>query len=165
MAIGLGLVLVSQAGYQRSTIDPVTLELRLAVWGLGVTAIAEHPLLGLGYGDDTFAHLVKGFPQGDFILSLHNTFLTVAVGSGIPALIFLVWTLGAIVKASLRRFIMSGDPWEKGLAIGLAMVVVGFAVRNIFAYMFAGSLAYLFWVLVATGLAGKLEANKFAKGL
>jgi putative inorganic carbon (HCO3(-)) transporter len=38
-------------------------------------------------------------------------------------------------------------------------MVVGFAVRNLFDYMFAGSLAYLFWLLVATALAqGTAEA-------
>jgi hypothetical protein len=36
------------------------------------------------------------------------------------------------------------------MAIGLA--VIGFVARNLFDYMFAGSLASLFWIIVATGL-------------
>ena len=38
------------------------------------------------------------------------------------------------------------------LLIGTAIMVVGFAVRNFFDYMFAGSLAVLFWILIAIGL-------------
>ena len=34
----------------------------------------------------------------------------------------------------------------------VAVATVGFATRNLFDYMFAGSLAHLFWILVATGL-------------
>src|SRR5437867_2011352 len=155
VAIGLGLVLGSQVGYQSRTVDLLTLDVRLAVWKLGITAIAEHPLVGIGYGDHTFSAMVRGFPSPEFDvpLGLHNTFLMVAVGSGIPALVFLLWTLLAIVRASLRRWRTSADQWDQAVTIGVIMMVVGFAVRNFFAYMFAGSLAYLFWILVATGLA------------
>ena len=33
------------------------------------------------------------------------------------------------------------------------MAVIGFGVRNLFDYMFMGSLSHLFWILVATGVA------------
>jgi heptosyltransferase-3/putative inorganic carbon (HCO3(-)) transporter len=161
MAIGLGLALASQVGYQSSTVDPLTLNIRLAVWKSGITAIAEHPLVGLGYGDYTFTTRITGFPAEFGVpLGLHNTFLMVAVGSGIPALVFLLWTLLAIVRASLRRWRISTDQWDRAVTIGVVMMVVGFAVRNFFAYMFAGSLAYLFWILVATGLAVETRTDK-----
>jgi putative inorganic carbon (hco3(-)) transporter len=35
----------------------------------------------------------------------------------------------------------------------IALAVIGFMVRNSFDYMFAGSLASLFWILVAVGLS------------
>jgi hypothetical protein len=35
----------------------------------------------------------------------------------------------------------------------VAIVVEGFATRNIFNYMFAGSLACLYWMLVATAFS------------
>jgi hypothetical protein len=34
----------------------------------------------------------------------------------------------------------------------LGIVLVGFFCRNLFDYMFAGSLAYLFWILMACGI-------------
>ncbi len=158
VAIGLGLVLVSQAGYQSTTVDPVNLNIRLAVWKLGIKAIAEHPFVGLGYGDYTFTAMLRGY---SFPFGLHNTFLIVAVGSGIPALVFLLWTLFAIARASLRRWRTSADQWwDQAATIGLVMVVIGFTARNFFAYMFAGSLAYLFWILAATGLAVEAKADK-----
>lgn len=161
VAIGFGFVLASQVGYQSSTVDPYSLNLRLALWKPGITAIAEHPLVGLGYGDYTFTAIPKGFTEYDRPVGLHNTFLMVAVGSGIPALVFLLWTLLAIARASLRRWRTSADQWwDQAVTIGLVLVVVGFTVRNFFAYMFAGSLAYLFWILVATGLAVKTRTDK-----
>lgn len=39
--------------------------------------------------------------------------------------------------------------------MAIALAVIGFVVRNLFDYMFAGSLATLFWILVATGLSLK----------
>ncbi len=156
VAIGFGLVLASQVGYQRGSVSPSTLNIRLALWKSGVTAVAEHPLVGLGYGEYTFKTTISEYPP----YGLHNTFLMVAVGSGIPALAFFVWILIVIVKVLLRRFRMSEDQLEMGLTIGLVMMVVGFAVRNFFNYMFAGSLAYLFWILVAAGLAVEAKADK-----
>jgi hypothetical protein len=84
----------------------------------------------------------------------------VGVGSGIPALAIVVWLLVAIVKSSFQKFTKCKDELEKLLAIALIMMVVGFAVRNLFAYMFAGSLAYLFWILVATGLSQAMRSNR-----
>ena len=134
---------------------------------IGITL--ELPVLlicvGIGFGDYTFAPIIKapiitGFPQRDYSLGLHNTFLIFAVGSGIPALVFLVWTLAGIVRALIRRFRTNGDKREQEFAIGLATAVVGFAVQNCFAPTFVGSLAYLFWILVATGLAVETKADK-----
>jgi len=36
--------------------------------------------------------------------------------------------------------------------VAVAVVTVGFATRNLFDYMFAGSLGYLFWIIMAVGL-------------
>src|SRR5205823_14769006 len=93
-------------------------------------------------------------------LGLHSTFLIVGVGSGIPALAFLLWILVAIVRTLLQRLKATEDQWAKALITGVSLMVVGFSVRNVFAYMFAGSLAYLFWILVATGLAVEAKADK-----
>ena len=153
LVVGVGLLSVSQMGYQRSTVDPWTLNARLTVWKAGIAEMLNHPLVGIGYGNYSFSVLVRGTPDGDIVIGLHNTFLMVGVGAGIPALATLVWLLAAVVNDCFQKFKTSRDELERLLAIGVILMVVGFSVRNLFNYMFAGSLAYLFWILVATGLS------------
>jgi hypothetical protein len=49
------------------------------------------------------------------------------------------------------------DSGTYAVMIATAIMIIGFAVRNLFDYMFAGSLAYLFWILTANGLAHRLD--------
>jgi O-antigen ligase len=130
------------------------------VWKLAMREIVTHPLLGVGYGNNTFLKLhpeYAGTRQEDrsqrerVLEGVHSTFMMVAMGSGIPAVICLLWVLVRIVGVLFRSAIQTSDHERKSLLIGIALGVVGFAVRNLFDYMFAGSLAVLFWILVATG--------------
>ncbi|MGH7230762.1 MAG: hypothetical protein ACREJU_05300, partial [Nitrospiraceae bacterium] len=90
----------------------------------------------------------------------HSAFLMVAMGSGIPALVFLLWTLVSATRALVQRASRVGDRHSYAMMLASAIMIVGFATRNIFDYMFAGSLAYLFWMLLATGLAeGRKQAD------
>ena len=78
----------------------------------------------------------------------------VLMGSGVPALIFFM----AIVIRALQELLTGvrrHRPWTEPmlLRIAVAMAVIGFIVRNLFDYMFAGSLLTLFWIVVATGLS------------
>lgn len=152
LAALLGLLLALQLGYQHSTVDPWTFDARLAVWKLGIGELAEHPIVGVGYGDTTFMKRFAGRPETTKAAGLHNTFLMVAMGSGIPALILLLWILVQAICVLIGEANRFSDPDQQWIMIGIALMTVGFAVRNVFDYMFAGSLAYLFWVLLATGL-------------
>jgi O-antigen ligase len=160
LVIGVGLLSVSQIGYQRDTVDPWTLDTRLQAWRAGVIEMTKHPLVGIGYGNYSFSTTVHGTPTGDTVMGVHNTFLMVGIGSGIPALALLIWVLVAIAIAAYQRFQTTSRDLERFLAIGLILVTVGFSVRNLFDYMFAGSLAYLFWILVATGLSQDMRSNR-----
>lgn len=160
VVMGVGLFAASMAGYQRSTVDPLTLGLRINVWKLGLSKVLEHSIVGVGYGNNTFIKLFRDFPEAVNVPHLHNTFLMVAMGSGIPALVFFVWTLIRTVWLLIRSAWHASD-WGKGvLLIGVAAALVGFLVRNFFDYMFAGSLAYLFWILVATGFAATMTRRQ-----
>lgn len=153
LVIGVGLVAVSKMGYHRDTVDPWTLNARLSFWQQGFHQIMQHPIVGLGYGNNTFTPVVTGLPTGDSPMGLHSTFLIVGVGSGFPALVLLIWVLvGAVRTLLIGGAAKASDGPEYALMVGTAIMVVGFAVRNVFDYMFAGSLAYLFWILMATGL-------------
>jgi heptosyltransferase-3/putative inorganic carbon (HCO3(-)) transporter len=139
-------------GYQQGTADPWTLEARVAVWQLGLTAIADHPLVGIGYGDYTFMKRFGDHPETAKAKGLHNTFLMVAMGSGLPALILLVWVLGQGVKTLVSQAWQTSDRERKALLIAIALMIIGFAVRNLFDHMLAGSIAALFWILLALGI-------------
>lgn len=160
--IGL-FIQVSPLGWRGTdALNPWTLEARFSVWKLGLTDIQDHPFVGVGYGNDTFvkrhqeyvpeAQLFKN-ERARVLPAMHNTFLMVALGSGLPAFAAFVWMFAAIIGrlVILEKRDLRTDQVMLSLAIGLA--VLGFAVRNIFDYMFAGSMSYLFWILVAYGFA------------
>jgi len=159
IAIGGGLLLASQLGYQRSTTDPWTLSARVKAWELGLHQVAQSPLVGVGYGNNTFSKIYKAEIEADkdklledrLLPALHNTFAMVLMGSGLPAFILYIWMFVSIVLTLSRQWRQSvaGNRW---LLLAIAVVTVGFATRNLFDYMFAGSLAHLFWILVAAGL-------------
>ncbi len=159
VALGGGLFAVSEIGYQRSTTDPWTLSARVKTWGLGLHQVVQHPLVGVGYGNDTFLKVhaaeveaEKGKEPGETVLpALHNTFATVSMGSGVPAIILFIWVFVRIVSTLTKQWRRSTAETQ-WLLMAVAVVTVGFATRNLFDYMFAGSLAHLFWILVATGL-------------
>lgn len=159
---GAGLLVVSQAGFQTDMVAATTVDTRLAVWSIGMREVAAHPVIGIGYGNDSF---IKKFPeysvqaqaklpdQGRVIPAMHSTFLMVVLGSGLPALLFLVWCFVILVRHLIP------DPWASGrrdrvmpLAVGIGLAVIGFVVRNCFDYMFMGSLAHVFWLLAAVGI-------------
>ena len=48
--------------------------------------------------------------------------------------------------------------------VAVAVVTVGFATRNLFDYMFAGSLAHLFWILVAAGMCSVRPRSRLRQG-
>lgn len=183
IALGGGLLAVSEIGYQRDTIDPWTLSARVKTWQLGLHQVVQHPLVGVGYGNDTFLKVYaaeveaeKGKGLVEKVLpGLHNTFATVLMGSGMPALILFTWMFVRIVSALTRQWRQSTVSETQWFLVAVAVVTVGFATRNLFDYMFTGSLAHLFWILVAAGLcsvrpqistearAGDLSLNEVAR--
>ena len=183
IAMGGGLLAVSQIGYQRETIDPWTLSARVKTWTLGLHQVVQHPLVGVGYGNGTFLKVYAAEVEAEkdkgavekVLPGLHNTFAVVLMGSGVPAVILFVWIFARIVSALTKQWRRSTAAETQGLLVAVAVVTVGFATRNLFDYMFTGSLAHLFWIIVAAGLcsvrtqisteaeAGNLSLNKVAQ--
>lgn len=151
--LGVGLVLLAHFGYQQSTVDPWTLNARFAVWKLEVSDVLAHPLMGVGYGSKTFMMRFGDSPEAEKADGPHSAFLMVAMGSGVPALVFLVWTLIRAIRTLAKNAGQMANSPRSGFMLAAAVMIVGFATRNLFDYMFAGSLAYLFWMLVAIGIA------------
>lgn len=159
----LGLYFIFEMGYHRGIFDPMTLNARVAVWRLGLQEMLKQPLFGLGFGINSFEPWIEGLPFGSERMHLHNTFLMFGVGSGWPALILFVWVLVGSVRSLLAQASRITDPLRYGMLIGVALMVLGFTVRNLFDYMFKGSLAYLFWILLAVGLANCMKSWKMGE--
>jgi putative inorganic carbon (HCO3(-)) transporter len=161
-ALMAGLFLLSRVGLQTDTVDRWTFVSRISVWKLGLQDIKEHPVVGIGYGNNTF---VKRHPeygpdaqnryreQDRIPPSMHSAFLMVTLGSGIPALICFCWMFVRLIRLLSSRLRGLAAAPHALLALSIAMAVIGFGVRNLFDYMFMGSLSHLFWILVATGVA------------
>lgn len=140
-------------GYQRDTVDPWTLmEARSGAWRLQVLEVMQHPIVGIGYGSGTFLKRFASYPEAEKANGPHSTFLMIAMGSGIPAVGFFIWIILRAVQVLVRRAKQAIDRDARTFFLAVAMTIIGFATRNCFDYMFAGSLAFLFWLLIATAL-------------
>ena len=166
MAAVLGFYVMVQAGYHVNTISSVSLELRVAVWEKGLEGMRSNPTVGAGYGNYIFREL-----YGEFLAAAppirgskwldhpHSYFLMIGMGSGVPALMLIVWvfwTAGKTLVAGIRR---QSDVWTRRFITGVLVMMMGFITRNLFDYMFAGSLAYLFWLLLGAGVYHCMTAS------
>ncbi len=166
LAVVLGSVAFlgfAKMGLQADTFDAWTLEARIQVWKLGMDQIVQHPIVGIGYGNNIFQPFLVDSPMGDKPMHLHNTLLMFGVGSGVPGLVLLSWVF---IRLGVELFPKTiGEHWTETetLKFCLGIVLVGFCCRNLFDYMFAGSLAYLFWILMACGLESYSNAMPIMK--
>jgi hypothetical protein len=169
-AAGVGVMLWSSEDNGRETtevMDPWTFKARLAVWKLAAADLLEHPIVGVGYGNDNFVKRYAGHPELEKAHGPHSTFVVIGLGSGVPALGLFVWLLLTIFLSLTRPFRLNpappvqplptqappGDQTARMVSFGVALMVVGFTVRNLFDYMLIGGLANLFWILVAVALS------------
>jgi len=159
LAVTIALYGLSLAGYQKNFTVPDTLALRVAVWGKAIEETLAHPLVGAGYGNDIFEERFDDFlltaPDvggNKWLTAPHNYFLMVSMGSGLPALVLVMWMFAAAGKALTSRINRCSDAEARGLMTAVVVVMVGFLVRNLFDNMFIGSLAYLFWLLMGVGM-------------
>ena len=160
LLVGAGVIALSHWGYQRDTIDPWTLvDARLGVWKLQLEEIVHHPLVGIGYGSKTFMMRFSGYRETEKAAGSHSTFLMIATGSGIPAIALLLWLMLRTVRLLVHTAKQVIDDEKRMFMLAVAIMIVGFATRNIFDYMFAGSLAYLYWLLIATAFCRPLSKD------
>jgi len=170
LAIGSGILALPELGYQRATADPSNLLVRVSAWNLGLNEIKAHPVLGVGYGNNTFLMRLAGTeefkkqfggnPETSSGVGPHNLFLMVAMGSGVPALILLLWVIVQTLHSLLRRRRSRVSSSDEALLLGAALMVFGFAVTNFFDSLLTGSLAYLFWIILATALPRQVTAKE-----
>lgn len=144
--------------YQRrgGTVQEYNLRARLNILAFGLRELGAHPLVGAGFGKNTFDWVYREktkqlhdevshpMPGG-----LHNTFLDFALGIGLPGLAIFIWLLIAITRMAVSTCRVATCPLSQAVALAVSTIVIGTAVRDFFDHMFAGNIAILFWVAVA----------------
>lgn len=120
---------------------------RMPLNDLAGDMIANHPLLGVGANNFALAmgpYLEHKF-SGDFIYTVHNTYLLVWTETGIGGLIAFLWFLFAIVRQGFWCW-HSRDPLFAPLALGCVAAVIAFMVQMNFDPYRAGAAVDLMWL-------------------
>jgi len=133
---------------------------RFKAWQLGYEKILEHPLMGSGYGKNTFGLVTQAnirqevdvATEAPMARGTHNTLLDISVGAGIPAGLAYLWLMWTIGRTGFVQFYAAQDPQRKVWSLTLVLMVVGLFVRNSFDHMWVGNLAAMFWVMVGLGI-------------
>ncbi len=121
------------------TLDSNSLKWRVFETEEGLRSVSEHPLIGVGLGNSyreitTLAGEAFGWMTGGSLASgdtsrftrfLHNSYLSIAVKMGLPALACLLWFCVSLVvnSALLYRHLSEGQ--SRAIALAVLATVVG----------------------------------------
>ena len=129
---------------------------RFDIWGFTLSEIAKHWLVGIGYGNHSYLLL---YGQDDEVVmpghaavthaGTHNIFLYLALHVGLPGMLLFGWLVVRVVLTTAKEYRQAHDWLSKAVLAGSVVSVVGLMLRLQFDQMLVGSLAVLFWVLLA----------------
>jgi O-antigen ligase len=129
---------------------------RFDIWGFTLSEIAKHWLVGIGYGSQSY-FLLYGQDQEVVMpghnpithAGTHNIFLYLALHVGLPGMLLFGWFFVRVVLRTSKEYRQAHDWLSKAVLVGSVVSVVGLILRLQFDQMLVGSLAVLFWVLLA----------------
>ena len=129
---------------------------RFDIWWFTLSEIAKHWLVGIGYGSQSYFLL---YGQGQEVVmpghaavthaGTHNIFLYLALHVGLPGMLLFGWLVVRVVLTTAKEYRQAHDWLSKAVLVGSVVSVVGLMLRLQFDQMLVGSLAVLFWVLLA----------------
>ena len=129
---------------------------RFDIWWFTLSEIAKHWLVGIGYGNHSYLLL---YGQDDEVVmpghnpithqGTHNIFLYLALHVGLPGMLLFGWFVVRVVLTTAKEYRQAHDWLSKAVLVGSVVSVVGLILRLQFDQMLVGSLAVLFWVLLA----------------
>ena len=143
---------------------------RLDIWGFTLSEIAKHWLVGIGYGSHSYL-LAYGQDQevvmpGHLAVThegTHNIFLYLALHVGLPGMLLFGWFFVRVVLRTSEEYRQAHDWLSKAVLVGSVVSVVGLILRLQFDQMLVGSLALLFWVLLAMAVLSYPSYNGVAE--
>jgi O-antigen ligase len=143
---------------------------RFDIWRFTLSEIAKHWLVGIGYGSHSYL-LLYGQEQevvmpGHAAIThsgTHNIFLYLALHVGLPGMVLFGWFIVRVVRRTSEEYRHAHDWLSKAILVGSVVSVVGLIVRLQFDQMLVGSLALLFWVLLAMAVLSYPSYNRVAE--
>jgi O-antigen ligase len=140
---------------------------RFDIWGFTLSEIAKHWLVGIGYGSHSYL-LLYGQDQevvmpGHHAVThsgTHNIFLYLALHVGLPGMLLFGWFFVRVVLRTSEEYRQAHDWLSKAALVGSVVSVVGVILRLQFDQMLVGSLAVLFWVLLAMAVLSYPSYNR-----
>ena len=140
---------------------------RFDIWWFTLSEIAKHWLVGIGYGGQSYQMLfgqdkevVMPGHQAVTNQGTHNIFLYLALHVGIPGMLLFGWFFVRVVLTTAEEFRQAHDWLSKAVLAGSVVSVVGLILRLQFDQMLVGSLAVLFWVLLAMAVLSYPSYNR-----
>ncbi len=110
---------------------------RLWIWKANLQIVKEHPVFGVGYGQNKSQLQIFydkiGAPAGLLLEHAHNQYLHMAAGTGIVGLLMYLFTFGSFFWLSIKVFraISDREYWKKGLSLGTINVQVFFFIGSL----------------------------------
>lgn len=142
---------------------------RFDIWGFTLSEIAKHWFVGIGYGSHSYL-LLYGQDQevvmpGHHAVThsgAHNIFLYLALHVGVPGMLLFGWIVGRVVLRTSEEYRQAHDWFSKSVLVGSVVSVIGVMFRLQFDQMLVGSLAVLFWALLAMAVLSYPSYNRVA---
>jgi O-antigen ligase len=140
---------------------------RFDIWWFTLSEIAKHWLVGIGYGSQNY-FLLYGQDQevvmpGHAAVThsgTHNIFLYLALHVGLPGMLLFAWFIVWVVRRTSKEYCLAHDWLSKSVLVGSVVSVIGLILRLQFDQMLVGSLAVLFWVLLAMAVLSYPSYNR-----
>lgn len=163
LALGVG-ILVTPRGRGRITNDVLGGE-RLLIYRSAISAFADNPVLGLGYGDRT---VLKAYgdryrlPEArDLHSGTHNIFLQAAVETGGLGLLAFVGLHGSLFLTMMHFYRRCSDASLKWVLLWGPSVIVAFFTIGQLHTLYRERNLLLFWVAMGASFAmGKLAETE-----
>ena len=129
---------------------------RFDIWRFTLSQIAEHGLVGIGYGAHsyllTYGEEEEAVAPGHAPVKrvgTHNIFLYLALHVGLPGMLLFGWLYYSLVSRTIREYWAATQWMQKSVLAGSVGSLAGLLCRLQFDQMLVGSLAVFFWVLLA----------------
>lgn len=120
-------------------------------WRGALRIIAENPLFGLGVGKSNFGRTVKKYHDLDYRKDhAHNTYLQIAVETGLIGLAAFLWLFGSLFYHGFKHYLSLPRHDEKAILIfGILCGIGGLFVHGLISYFYKHEAFYTLWVMVA----------------